>query len=118
MYLTANPHADYERYAEAQNAAAAAAEFDEMQAYNRLKVAFVEGLEWGEKHILDMPPKMPKRNTADALYELQDARPELIDRALCLLASLDDPRAKNIVDDMATAWAIEATNEWRKLSNR
>lgn len=118
MYCTANPCADAERYENACADIAEAEEAEEMRVFRRLKEAFIEGLQWGPKHTLDTPQKMAKRDTAEALFVLQDEKPDLIDRALCMLAQISDPAARDVVDDLAEAWAMSATREWRELSNR
>lgn len=117
MYLTANPHADAERWEDDQADKADIAERAEIAVSDAIKEALLEGLEWGPEHVISLPQGMPPRRTLDALYELTDAgHGGLIDRAVCMLARMDDACAKALIDEIAEAYAEASIPEWKRTN--
>lgn len=114
-YYTAHPDLDAARWEDEQEARQAAAEFAETRAFERIKAALVFGLLQGPGAKLDLPDKLPGRSTSEALYELQNSGPpDLIDRALCLLATLVEPAARDMVQELANTYAHITIEEWKK----
>lgn len=115
MSYTADPCLDAARWECAQEAKASAAEFAEAHAFERIKAGFLYALQFGPAAGLDLPPNLPGRDVSDAISELQDnCHPNLIDRAICLLALLKDPAAQAMAQELATAYALITITEWRR----
>lgn len=110
---TADPALDAAHWEDAEDEKAAEHERRKDLALHNLREAFVEGLQWGPEHQLDLPTGMAKRLTRDAIYELMDADcAGLVNRAICLLAQIRDPLAADMTRELATVWADAAISEW------
>ena len=116
-YITANPLRDAERWEDDQEALADRAEQQETAAFEAIKDAFIEGLQWGPGFRIALPKTMAQRSTSEAIYELADSgRGDLIDQAVCLLANIDDPGAKALIQEMGCAYAKASMKEWRRAA--
>lgn len=117
MFYTANPEIDAARHEEEMERRASAAEVREAAALEHIKDGLIEGLQWGPQHKIDMPKPMVSRNTSEAIYELVDGgHGDLIDRAVCLLAQLNDPSAQAMVQEIAHTYANHSIHEWRRAA--
>lgn len=115
MFYTANPEIDAARHEEEMERRASEAEMLEAAALEHIKDGLIEGLQWGPKHDLDLPKSMAIRNTSEAIYELVDGgHGDLIDRAVCLLAQLNDQSAQAMVQEIAHTYANHSIHEWRR----
>ena len=117
MFYTAHPELDAARHEEEAERRTTAAEQREAAALEHIKDGLIEGLQWGPNHALDMPKPMVSRNTSEAIYELVDGgHGDLIDRAVCLLAQINDPSAHAMVQEIAHTYANHLIHEWRRAA--
>lgn len=98
--LTANPCADAERHFDAVFDAGEAHDAAQVAEARRLASAFTDAAEWGADEPLE------KSTVSEALYEVQCARPELLD-ALFYWAARQTGNAvvRAMVAEIADAWA-------------
>lgn len=116
-YVTTNPLRDAEQWEAHQEAIAEKAEHQQTAAFETIKNAFIEGLQWGPNFNIALPKGMAPRNTSEAIYELADSgHGQLIDKAVFLLANLNDPVAKTLVQEMAHTYAQISMKEWQRTS--
>lgn len=98
--LTHNPCADAEAHTEQIEAYAEKSETLHQQKVGRLAAEFIDAAEWGADEPLE------KSTVSEALYEVQCAKPELIDALFYSAAQrTDDPVMRALVADIAEAWA-------------
>ena len=98
--LTANPCADAERYNDAIFDAGDAHDAQQVAEARRLASAFTDAAEWGADEPLE------KSTVAEALYEVQCSKPELIE-ALFYWAARQTGNAvvRAMVAEIADEWA-------------
>lgn len=101
MYLTANPHADAERYYSAQQEADDNTDALEASA----GVAFRSALAWGSGEWLGLT-RIRDRMAGEVIAELAATEEgcEAITRALATLAQMDAAAAKGAIHTLSDAW--------------
>lgn len=115
MYLTANPHADAERYYSAQQEAD-----DHINAVEaQTGAAFRSALAWGSDEWITPPAGIRNRMAGEAIAELASTEEgcEAITRALSTLAQLDAAAAKGAVHTLSDAWLAHIKTEIDKCSS-
>lgn len=114
MYLTANPHADAERYYSEQQEADDHADAVEASA----GAAFRSALAWGSGEWLNLHG-LRDRTAGEAIAELASTEEgcEAITRALSTLAQLDAAAAKGAIHTLSDAWLSQIDKEFDKCSS-